>query len=323
MRSRSRRAFTLVELLVVIAIIGILVALLLPAVQAAREAARRMQCSNNLKQIALALHNYENSIRELPFGSGYAFTNTGTWMSFILPQLEQQNLYNQFDFRKPMYDPVNKPAITTPISFLTCPSDPQSQKPILKNRMDVGTSGTTVNPAEVFGLWYPGSMGPTHPDRCPHCPNSETGPGDQPRPNNYCCQGNNWGTLAGNGVGQMSSVGMFCRCPKGYTFGEVSDGLSNTFMCGETLPAHCGWNGAYNPNFTVAPTTIPLNTMKSDNGTHDLWWSTSGFKSLHGGGAYLAMGDASIQFINENIDFKLYNNLGTRAGGEPVSLNIR
>jgi hypothetical protein len=118
----------------------------------------------------------------------------------------------------------------------------------------------------------------------------------------------------------MTSVGMFCRCPDGYGFGEVRDGLSNTFMCGETLPAHCGWNGAYNPNFTVAPTTIPLNTMISDKGAHTLWWSSSGFKSMHPGGAFLAMGDASVQFISENIDFKLYNHLGTRAGGEAVTL---
>jgi hypothetical protein len=121
----------------------------------------------------------------------------------------------------------------------------------------------------------------------------------------------------------MNSVGMFCRCPKGVAFGDVPDGLSNTWMIGETLPGHCGWNGAFMPNFTVAPTTIPLNTQISDNGAHSLWWSSSGFKSLHGGGAFLAMGDASVHFINENIDFKLYNNLGTRAGGEAVTLPAR
>lgn len=316
-----RRGFTLVELLVVIAIIGILVALLLPAVQAAREAARRMQCSNNLKQISLALHNYESSMRELPFGSGYGFTHTGTWMAFILPQLEQQNLFNQFDFKKPMFDTVNKPAITTSIPSLICPSDPQGRQPILKNRMDACASGATgvgCNPPESFGLWYPGSMGPTHPDQCPHCPDTT------PKASNYCCQGCNWGTYgSGCGISNMNSVGMFCRCPKGISFSDVSDGLSNTFMCGETLPAHCGWNGAFNPNFTVAPTTIPLNTLISDNGAHTLWWSSSGFKSLHPGGAFLSMGDASVHFLSENIDFKLYNQLGTRAGGEPVSLGVK
>jgi prepilin-type N-terminal cleavage/methylation domain-containing protein len=318
----KRRAFTLVELLVVIAIIGILVALLLPAVQAAREAARRLQCSNNVKQIALALHNYENSMKELPFGSGYGFTHTGTWMSFILPQLEQQNLFNMIDFKRPMFHDVNKPAITTKISFLICPSDPQGARPILKNRMDSCASsatGTHCNPPEVFGLWYPASMGPTHPDQCPHCPAGAT-----PSASNYCCQGCNWGTYgSGCGISDMNSVGMFCRCPKGVDFGSVPDGLSNTWMIGETLPGHCGWNGAFMPNFTVAPTTIPLNTLISDNGTHSLWWSSSGFKSLHGGGAYLAMGDASVHYINENIDFKLYNNLGTRAGGEAVTLPAR
>ncbi len=317
---RHLSGFTLVELLVVIAIIGILVALLLPAVQAAREAARRMQCSNNLKQIGLAMHNYESSKKELPFGSGYGFTHTGTWLSFILPELEQQNLYNSIDFKKPMFDVVNRPVLLTPISFLICPSDSlAASKPILKNRMDAGGTGVGSNPAECFGLWYPGCMGPTHPDQCPHCP-----AGTSPSASNYCCQGCNWGTYgSGCGISDMNSVGMFCRCPKGVAFGDVRDGLSNTFMNGETLPAHCGWNGAYMPNFTVAPTTIPLNTMISDNGAHTLWWSSSGFKSFHPGGAHIVMGDASVHFINDSIDFKLYNNLGTRAGGEVASLPSR
>src|SRR5690606_37761578 len=129
--------------------------------------------------------------RELPFGSGYGHAHTGTWMSFILPQLEQQNLYNTIDFKRPMFDPVNKRAMTTPISFLICPSDPQASRPILKDRKDACTSGTHCNPPEVFALWYPGSMGPTEPDRCPHCPE-----GDTPRPDSYCCQGCNWGTYS-------------------------------------------------------------------------------------------------------------------------------
>ena len=96
----ARRAFTLVELLVVIAIIGILVALLLPAVQAAREAARRTSCTNNIRQLGLALVNYHDAHKTLPFGSGYLNARTGTWVSAILPYMEEQSLYDRFDFNR-------------------------------------------------------------------------------------------------------------------------------------------------------------------------------------------------------------------------------
>ena len=91
----TRKAFTLVELLVVIAIIGILVSLLLPAVQTAREAGRRTQCTNNLRQIGLAMHNYHDTHKTLPYGSDYPHTMRGTWCKLVLPQLEQQTLYDQ------------------------------------------------------------------------------------------------------------------------------------------------------------------------------------------------------------------------------------
>jgi len=126
--SRSIRGFTLVELLVVIAIIGIMVALLLPSVQAAREAARRLQCSNNLKQIGLAVHNYHDASRVLPFGQG-GTNNHYSAVSMLLPFMEQQPLYASIDFRLPYSNPVNDAARRTELSMLRCPSDIENPLP--------------------------------------------------------------------------------------------------------------------------------------------------------------------------------------------------
>ena len=136
--SRQRRGFTLVELLVVIAIIGILVSLLLPAVQAARETARRIECTNNLKQVGLALHNYESAHRTFP--PGFISRTTGPWpgggnspvpevgpgwsfFAMILPQLEQAGLHSQIDFRLPISSPANQAARSTKVKAFQCPSD--------------------------------------------------------------------------------------------------------------------------------------------------------------------------------------------------------
>ena len=303
--------FTLVELLVVITIIGILIALLLPAVQAAREAARRSQCTNHLKQVGTALHNYEQSFRELPFGSSYPVMNQGaTWAMFILPLLEQENLYRQFNFKLPLYNAYYQQIIRTPVPTYICPSDPASTNPVFTARGDPGSP----NPDTSAGLWYPTCIGPTQPDQCTFCPNPTAAA------NNYCCQGCNFGTYGWPcGTNDGNTVGMFGRYFKGIRFSQVTDGLSNTIMAGETLPSHYMWNGIYMPNFPVVSTSIPLNTMIKDNGVHTDWWRDSGYKSMHPGGANLMMGDASVRFVTQSIDYRLYNELGTREGGEAVS----
>ncbi len=309
MRPRCQAGFTLVELLVVIAIIGILIALLLPAVQAAREAGRRSQCANNLKQIGLALNNYADAHRKLPYASTYCYTGGScmqgsTWAAFILPFLEESTTYALFNFNLPMNDPSNQFAVTTVVAGYLCPSDPGSASPILPSRQ-----GGYNNPTNCLAISYPTSMGPTQPDGCPFCPNQTPGP------NNWCCQGFNFGAQLPPGNG----VGMFMRFPRSITLREVTDGLSKTLMAGETIPSHCSWNGAYDTNFSCYPTTIPLNTMTSDTPSSTIWWENCGFKSYHPGGAGFVMGDGSVQFLDETIDFQLYNNLGTRAGGETVS----
>ena len=266
--------FTLVELLAVIAIIGILIALLLPAVQAARESGRRSTCINHLKQIGLGLHAYHGVHQQLPFASSYIATNnmTGTWPAFILPFIEEMNVYNLFDFKYSPVDPHNSQAVTTVVATFVCPSDPISSNPILTWRWERGWS----NPSDVLALSYPGSMGPTVPDGCPFCPDQN------PSPTNWCCQSYSFGTVPPD-----YSVGMFGRYPRGFRFREVTDGLSTTFMVGETIPSHCVFNGAYNNNFTCYATSIPLNTMISDDGvaSWNNWASVCGFKSYHPGGA--------------------------------------
>jgi prepilin-type N-terminal cleavage/methylation domain-containing protein/prepilin-type processing-associated H-X9-DG protein len=310
-----RGAFTLVELLVVIAIIGILISLLLPAVQAAREAARRMECTNNLKQIALALHNYHDTHRALPFGSGGrigtpGYAIAGTWPAMILPFLEQKPLYDRFNFKLAMDDPANTEAVQTIVAGFICPSDPKGSDPVLDNR-----APGYNNPAKAMGLWYPGCMGPTHMDHCDFCDDQT------PSATNWCCQGWNFGSTANGSIAAGTFAGVFGRYPKSIRFRDITDGLSNTLMAGETLPGHCQWNSAYAPNFTTTSTNIPLNTMEDAGGSTANWWRTCGFKSRHPGGANFAMADGSVHFLAETIDFRLYNALGTREGGEVASVS--
>lgn len=306
------RAFTLVELLVVIAIIGILIALLLPAVQAAREAARRGQCANHLHQIGVAMHNYHSTHGMLPFACGNwnSVPRTGTWAAFLLPYLEQQAVYDQFDFNVEMRDPKNAQVVQSIIPTYICPSDPEAATPVFTNRYP-------HNPNPAFGLWYPVSIGPTFMDGCPFCPGGKR-PWQCTDPDVFCCQGCNFGSSGPPG----NSVGMFGRYAMKIRLEYVKDGTSNTIMAGETLPGHCKFMGAFAPNFCVSGTSIPLNIMEDDRkmSVTETWYISCGFKSKHPGGANFIMGDASVHFFAESIDYKLYNALGTREGGEPVSV---
>ena len=178
----TRRAFTLVELLVVIAIIGILVGLLLPAVQAAREAARRMQCSNNLKQLGLAFHNYHDTHRCFPInfawraipgggGAGPAIANTGkSWLQMILPQIEQSTMFNNIDFTVGLQGTTpailrNVDIANTVVQAYLCPSDNENNGGRLGSRSDVnvtppGTWAVTNYKACAGSNWAGGVYGP-------------------------------------------------------------------------------------------------------------------------------------------------------------------
>src|SRR5882757_4515834 len=157
MFNSKRQAFTLVELLVVIAIIGVLVALLLPAIQAAREAARRSQCKNNLKQIGLALHNYESARRSFPPGfvsratttNGPGFGPGWGWAAHILPHLEESNL--NIDLKREITDPLYDNIRVTPLTVFRCPTD-AVEEPIVSVRNSAGTELTKVAFANYVGV---------------------------------------------------------------------------------------------------------------------------------------------------------------------------
>ena len=306
MQAQRRSAFTLVELLVVIAIIGILIALLLPAVQAAREAARRMQCSNNLKQIGLAIHNYHAAVGVLPVG----IDNNGSpkrgpdpadqengkgWIVAILPQLEQEPLFKRFNFNGAfnqgggMKDPVNRELAQTNLNALKCPSDPDSMKLITEQWQWKDIEVAITNYKGVMGdgmMGHVNSFGGT-----PYC---------------------NDGAYECNGLFWRTSYQWPIR------IGHITDGTSNTMMVGEDLPRY-NWHSAWvYSNGDTSSTYAPLNYMPKppDPAT---WWEMRGFRSFHAGGAHFCFADGSVRFLNETIQIDVYRALSTRNGGEVIS----
>jgi prepilin-type processing-associated H-X9-DG protein len=276
-------------------------------------------CTNNLKQIGLALQQYQDVARSLPYGANFSGTPSlakargGTWAAMILPHLEQLNLFAKFDFTKHIADPANEAAVRTPVAVYVCPSDSSADKAILTMTIQAGVTGN--NPTKGMGLWYPTSMGPTADGcsasvRCVYCADGY---------DSYCC-----GATGDYGSGCNSGkpgVGVMDREAHAVGFAEIRDGLSNTILAGETIPSQCPFNGAYNHNFPINGTTIPLNTfVEGVYGVNNYWYTACGFKSRHPGGACFAFCDGSVHFLAETIDYRLYNALGTRAGMETLTL---
>lgn len=285
-----RNGFTLVELLVVIAIIGILVALLLPAVQAARESARSMSCKNNLHQIGIALHNLHDLQGSLPAGwssSGGPEDLPGWgWLAHTLPTMEAGNLYDQTNRSLGIADPANQAAREAVIAAFICPSDPE-QKIIL-----LGDDSGGGNPSS-----------PNH--------DKQGAPMFKVSRSNYIGM---FGTVEVEDFPDDGD-GVFMHNKK-VRFADITDGLSNTIIAGERgskLGASL-WQGVV-PGAAEAMIR-PVGV--ADHAPNDPHHHFDDFTSHHPSGVHLLFGDGSVHRISDNIDVRIYQAMATRAGGEAV-----
>lgn len=310
---RTRTGFTLIELLVVIAIIAILIALLLPAVQQAREAARRTQCKNNLKQIGLALHNYHDIFSTFPPGYTARGVNAGdpvssetgpgfAWSFAILPQIDQANLVNSIDTNLNADDAGNLAiAQSTVLAQFLCPSDPAPTF--------FSPASTGVATVELPSSSYPGIFG--------------------------------YGSVTMN-AGQ--STGVFYRNSR-TKFRDITDGTSNTFCVGERrhqhdfvdgatpVESHSTWYAAIPGLTRSAGMTGMMSTLEEGPGSMILGHvgQTMGaiqmhsnpnqtnhvvhFSSQHTGGVQFLLCDGSVHFLSENADYSIFRNLGEKGDG--------
>jgi prepilin-type N-terminal cleavage/methylation domain-containing protein/prepilin-type processing-associated H-X9-DG protein len=308
-----QRAFTLIELLVVIAIIGILVGLLLPAVQKVREASSLLSCKNNLKQIGLALQNYHDTQGRFPPGyydpSPWLGMQTPQsvdhgpgwgWAAFILPYVEQINLYNRINFNLDVGDPANAAAVSTYLKIFSCPSDPVDEL-----TFTISTNALAANvgpPPGNLTSWV------------------------LARSNYVACNGN-------DGIDCFCTpphTGSFLRAIKGFRIADITDGLSNTFfICDRTsLLSYCSWagcpTGAANPflmspgNYGAECTLVMCHA--GDTGPNTLGvFDADSTSSPHSTGVPYLFGDGSVHYISNGIDIPTWMALATRRGGEVIN----
>lgn len=297
MRRRSH-GFTLVELLVVIAIIGILTALLLPAVQAARESARRSSCVNNLKQIGIACQNYQTAFGGLPPASVYSYTMTDSgrhgWVSLILPYFEQESLHSLYNFNAAWYDPPNRGAVLTELAMLECPST-AAPRLITVSPVGVSFEAAAADYFAIQGL------------------NGNLAPAYLPATFNF--------------TGAMQDD----RLRK---FAEFTDGSSNTVMISEMAARPVYWrDGQADPAFP--PLTYGYGAWAHNNKhwirtyTDDGLFSPGGCSlncanrwaiySFHPVGANGLFADGSVRFLSKSISMEAFFGIATLAAGESWS----
>lgn len=322
---RHHRGFTLIELLVVIAIIAVLIALLLPAVQQAREAARRTQCKNNIKQLGLAFHNYHDSNLRFPFsasgpqsgGTAAGIAGVGTahcFSEFILPFVDMANLYNQLNFgaancAAPNYAFLNSRSYP----FQACPSDPfSSGKTTSTGGTFYGSCGSGAATWSTGIMCYGVSSGPARtnfwtgvaldcasagsPAYCGIAGSSHltSVPAEAP------------GVFADNGI--VSS-----------RIADITDGTSNTLLICERKGELSLYKGIFSDTQQGVITGMKINSPRILPTSDGSYQENCGASSHHVGGAHFAMCDGAVRFISNNIDFALYNYLGHKSDGQTIS----
>lgn len=349
----ARRGFTLVELLVVIAIIGILVGLLLPAVQSAREAARRMQCSNNLKQLGLAIHNYQSAHRVFPAGYCSYATRNGTapswaaldpdtwdaapgwgWGSLILPFIEQGNVSNALQFEQAIWSPANRQLVRTQLPVFLCPSASGEQ-----SEFDVrGESGRPLQfGGQSLQLGRSNYVASHGQESCwGECGSARTG---IVFTNIYT---GTTKTVTINGDASNVADGPFYRNSK-VSFRDVTDGTSNTIFLGEhsSQLSEKTWVGVVpgaftHPRFLTpengpdAAATLTLVHAGPSGGELDITgapiihpinfptYHVGQMYAEHLGGGQVCFGDGSVRFIAQTIDLFIWAELSSMAEGEVI-----